>query len=61
MMLCGCVVGQKGWASGDSEKWSRWGRGGVGRKGGMAFVASEADRWLAEVSIAVLVVCLLTN
>ena len=60
MMLCGCVVGQKGWASGDSEKWSRWGRGGVEEEG-MAFVASEADRSLAEVSIAVLVVCLLTN
>ena len=57
MMLCGCVVGQKGWTKGGRGK---DGRGGEGRGwGGMASVASEADRSLAKVCIAVLAGCLL--
>ena len=60
MMLCGCVVGQKGWTKGGRGKDGRGGgREGVG--GEMASVASEADRSLAKVFIAVLAGCLLTN
>ena len=60
MMLCGCVVGQKGWTKGGRAKDGRGGgREGVG--GGMASVASEADRSLAKVSIAILAVCMLTT
>ena len=60
MMLCGCVVGQKGWTTGGRAK---NGRGGawVGGVREMASVASEADRSLAKVSIAVLAVCMLTT
>ena len=36
------------------------GKGGWG-EGGMAFMASEADRSLAKVSIAILAVCMLTT
>ena len=46
----------RGWAGGLDKV----GEGGVER-GLMAFVASEADRSLAEVFIAVLAGCLLTN
>ena len=47
MMLCGCVVGQKGWTKGGRGKDGRGGgREGVGGK--MASVASEADRSLAR-------------
>ena len=63
MMLCGCVVGQKGWTKGGRGKDGRgggregvWGGGG---KGEMASVASGADRSLARVFIAVLAGCLL--
>ena len=60
MMLCGCVVGQKGWTKGGRAKDGRGGgKEGVGGK--MASVASEADRSLAKVFIAVLAGCLLTN
>ena len=60
MMLCGCVVGQKGWTTGGRAKNGRGG-GGVGGIRGMASVASEADRSLAKVSIAILAVCMLTT
>ena len=41
MMLCGGVVGQKGWTTGgraeggEGEKWSRWGRGGGDKGNGL--------------------------
>ena len=60
MILCWCVVGQKGWTTGGRAKIGRRG-GGVGGIRGMASVASEADRSLAKVSIAILAVCMLTT
>ena len=58
MMLCGWMVGQKGWTKGGRAKDGRGGgREVVGGK--MASVASEADRSLAKVFIAVLAGCLL--
>ena len=57
MMLCGCVVGRKGWTTGGrAEVGEGW--GGIRE---MASVASEADRSLAKVSIAILAVCMLTT
>ena len=57
MMLCGCVVGQKGWTMGGrAEMGEGW--GGIRE---MASVANEADRSLAKVSIAILAVCMLTT
>ena len=62
MMLCGCVVGQKGWTKGGRAKEGRGGgKEGVGGIREMASVASEADRSLAKVSIAILAVCMLTT
>ena len=55
MMLCGCVVGQKGWTKGGRGK---DGRGG-GREEGGGNGLCEADRSLAKVFIAVLAGCLL--
>ena len=60
MMLCGCVVGQKGWTTGGRAENDRGG-GGVRGIREMASVASEADRSLAKVSIAILAVCMLTT
>ena len=60
MMLCGCVVGQKGWTTGVGRKMIEVGEGWGGMRE-MASVASEADRSLAKASIAILAVCMLTT
>ena len=58
VLVCGWAEGMDDGGSG--ENWSRWGRGGGGIRE-MASVASEADRSLAKVSIAILAVCMLTT
>ena len=60
MMLCRCVVGRKGWTTGGRAKMVEVGEGWGGIRE-MASVASEADRSLAKVSIAILAVCMLTT
>ena len=60
MMLCWCVVGQKGWTTGGRAKNGKVGQGWGGIRE-MASVASEADCSLAKVSIAILAVCMLTT